>query len=98
MGHNDMPPLYWWWIAADVVFGVCSTFLAFEYRHFVLLFLTAASIWFLVLFALYAWWWKSRDEFVPGRRKLYRGIGALTGLLIAGLMYYLVVWLDPTLR
>lgn len=98
MGHNNMPPLYWRWIAVDIVFGVSSTFLAFEYRRFALLFLTAASIWFLVLFALYARWWKTRDKFVPGRRRLYRGIGMLTGFLIAALMYYFIVWLDPALR
>jgi len=98
MGHNDIPPLHWRWIAADIVFGVCSTFVAFESRHFALLFLTAASIWFLVLFALYARWWQTRDTFVAGRRKFYRGVGLLTGFLIALLMYYFIVWLDPTLR
>lgn len=29
---------------------------------------------------------------------MYRGIGLVTGFLIAALMYYVIVWLDPTLR
>jgi hypothetical protein len=44
MSDSNMPR-YRRWIAVDIVFGACSTFVAFEYRHFAGLFLTAALIW-----------------------------------------------------
>jgi hypothetical protein len=98
MSLENAPPGITRWMAADVVFGICSTLAAFVLRKFVLLFLTAASIWFLVLFALYAYWWRTRDQRAAGRRKMYKGIALLTGFLIALAMYYVIVRLDPTLR
>jgi len=85
-------------MAADIVFGICATLAAFALRKFVLLFLTAASIWFPILFALYTHWWRTRDQWVAGRRKMYGGIALLAGFLIALAMYYLIIRLDPTLR
>jgi hypothetical protein len=95
---QEFPPGLERWIAADVIFGVCAITLAFALRKFVLLFLAAASIWFIVLFALYVRWWRTRDRLVPGWRKIYRGIALLTGFLIALAAYYLIIRLDPTLR
>src|SRR5579863_8719243 len=98
MEFEDAPPGLGHWIKADITFGICSAVAAFWLRKFILLFLTAASFWFLILFALYANWWSTRHTYVPGTRKIYRSIGLLTGFLIAVLAYYLIVWLDPTLR
>ena len=95
MNWEEAPPGLTRWIAADAVFGVCATLAAFVLRKYLLLFLTTASVWFLVLFAVYTSWWRTRDQPVARRRKMYKSIALLTGFLIALAMYYLIVRLDP---
>jgi hypothetical protein len=77
--------------------GILACVAAFVTRRFLLLFFTAGSVWVLVLFYLYRLWWPG-VPFVPGRRKSYRGIAVLVGLLIFAGTWYIIVWLDPSLR
>jgi hypothetical protein len=76
--------------------GAAACIAAFVTGRFLLLFLTAGSIWIEFLFYLYRTWWPG-IPFIPGRKKLYRGIGVLVGLLIFTGTWYVIIWLDPSL-
>jgi hypothetical protein len=86
-------------LVAPIVVAFCAGILvcvaAFAMRKFILLFLSAGLLWVLVLFLLYRLWWPGS---VPGRRKVYRGLAVITGFLIFTGAWYIIVWLDPSLR
>jgi len=88
-------------LIAPIVVAFCAGILAcvaaFAMRKFILLFFSAGLLWILVLFFLYRLWWPG-IPFVPGRKKVYRGFAVLTGILIFTGAWYIIVWLDPSLR
>jgi hypothetical protein len=75
--------------------GACIA--AFVMRKFLLLFITAGAIWIEFLFYLYLRWWPG-IPFVPFQRKWYRGIAVLFGLLVFAGTWYVIVWLDRSLK
>jgi hypothetical protein len=77
--------------------GSLACIAAFITHKYLLLFFSAGSLWLLLLLYLYRRWWPG-VPFVPGRRKSYRGIAVLTGFLIFGGAWYIIVNLDPSLR
>ena len=77
--------------------GALSCVASFVTRKFVLLFLSAGSLWVLFLFYLYRLWWPG-VPFVPSQRKKYRGIAILVGFLIFAGTWYIIIWLDPSLK
>jgi hypothetical protein len=88
-------------LVVPIVVVICSGTLAciaaFSTRRFALLFLSAGSLWVLVLFYLYQRWWPGLP-LVRGRSKIYRGIAILAALLIFACTWYFMVWLDPSLK
>ena len=97
MPDEAQPPSLVLPTAVAICAGTLACIAAFVTRKFALLFLSAGSLWVLALFCLYRLWWP-RVPFVPGRRKVYRGISVLVGLLIFAGTLYIIAWLDPSLR
>ena len=77
--------------------GTAACIAAFMLRKFLLLFVAAGAIWVIFLLYLYLLWWPG-SPFIPLQRKSYRGIAVLVGLLIFAGTWYVIVWLDPSLR
>jgi hypothetical protein len=84
-------------IVAMICAGTFACIAALLTRKFTLLFFSAGSLWVLVLLYLYRLWLPG-VPFVPGRRKSYRAIAILAGLLIFAGAWYVIVWLDPSLK
>jgi len=84
-------------IAVAVCAGALACVAAFVTRKFVLLFFSAGSLWVLFLCYLYRLWWPG-VPFVPLQRKAYRGIAVLVGFLIFAGTWYIIIWLDPSLK
>jgi len=84
-------------IVVVICAGTLACIAAFFTRRFALLFLSAGSLWVLVLFYLYKLGWPG-VPLVRGRIKTYRGIAILAGFLIFASAWYIIVWLDPSLR
>jgi len=97
MSEEARPPRLVLPIAVAVCAGVLACIAAFVTRKFELLFLSAGSLWVLFLFYLYRLWWPG-IPFVPFRRKAYRGYAVIVGLLIFAGAWYIIIWLDPSLR
>lgn len=77
--------------------GVAALVVAVVMRRFLLLFITAGSIWIEFLLYLYYRWWPG-IPFVPGRRKIYRGIAIFVGLLVFAGAWYIIIRFDPSRR
>jgi hypothetical protein len=97
MSDESKPPSLVVPIVAAVCAGALACVAAFVTRKFVLLFLSAGSLWVLFLFYLYRLWWPG-VPFVPFQRKMYRGIAVLVGFLIFAGTWYVIIWLDPSLK
>jgi hypothetical protein len=97
MSEEAKPPRLVVPIALAVCGGVLACIVAFVMRKFVLLFLSAGSLWVLFLFYLYRLWWPG-ILFVPLQRKAYRGYAVLVSLLIFAGTWYIIIWLDTSLR
>jgi hypothetical protein len=97
MSEEAKPPSLVVPTAAAVCAGALACVSAFVTRKFALLFLSAGSLWVLFLFYLYRLWWPG-VPFVPFQRKMYRGIAVLVGFLIFAGTWYIIIWLDPSLK
>ena len=86
-------------VQAVLVFcaGVAACVSAFVTRKFQLLFFTGGAIWIELLFYLYRRWWPELP-FDRGKRRIYRGIVLLVGLLIFAGTWEIIVWLEPSLK
>jgi hypothetical protein len=76
------------------IFAMAWAFLALK---FLMLFVSAGSIWLLAIVYLQARW-RLGDSLVPGRKRMFRGIATALGLFIFISAWYLIVALDPSLR
>jgi hypothetical protein len=97
MSEEAKPPRLVVPIAVTVCAGVLACITAFVIHKFELLFLSAGSLWVLFLFYLYRLWWPG-IPFVPFQRKAFRGYAVLGFLLIFTATWYIIIWLDPSLR
>jgi hypothetical protein len=97
MPQETRPPRLVVPIVLTLCAGIGACIAAFFTHRFSLLFFTAASIWVELLFYLYRRWWPG-TPFVPFQRKKYRGIAVLVGFLIFAGAWYIITWLDPSLR
>jgi len=77
--------------------GVAACVAACATHKFPLLFFSAGSLWVVFLFYLYRRWWPG-TPFVPLRRRSYRGIAVLVDLAIFAAAWYIIVYLDPSLK
>jgi hypothetical protein len=91
------PPKFAFPAALTIIIGLVACIAAFSARKFTLLFISAGSLWVLVLFYLYHLWWPGFPR-VPGRRRIYKGIAVLVGFLIFTGAWYMIVRFDPSLK
>jgi hypothetical protein len=97
MPEEAQPPSLVVPVAVAICAGALACVAAFVTHKFVLLFLSAGSLWVLFLFYLYRLWWPG-VPFVPFQRKMYRGIAVLVDFLIFAGTWYIIIWLDPSLK
>ena len=97
MTEEARPPKLVVPIVVTVCAGILSLLISFGIRKFQLLFVTASAVWILFLFYLYRRWWPG-VPFVPGQRKIYKGVAVVVGFLIFAAAWYLMIHLDPSLR
>ncbi len=84
-------------VVVTICAGILSLLISFEIRRFQLLFVTAGAVWILFLFYLYRRWWPG-VPFVPGQRKMYKGVAVLVGFFLFAAAWYLMVYLDPLIK
>ena len=83
--------------AVAVTVGLVAATVAFASHKFALLFVTATSLWILVLLLLYRDWWQRLPR-IPGRKKIYKGVAVVTGFLIFTIAWYFITYFDPSLK
>jgi hypothetical protein len=97
MSEEIHPPRLVAPVALAICAGILACIAAFAMHKFTLLFFSAGSLWVLFLLYLYRRWWPG-IPFVPGQRKGYRGIAILVGFLIFMSAWYIMIWLDPSIK
>src|ERR1700756_1610014 len=97
MLEESQPPRLVVPIMLALCVGTLACIAAFMTHRFLLLFFGAGSFWSLILIYFYRLWWPG-NSFIPLRRKSFRGFAVLAGLLIFGATWYIIVWLEPSLR